>query len=137
WLISPCWTGVSSAQTRFAAGAGPTSGGVVASPRLSDGFIAASMTMWSDVPPVSVLPVSPALPRMSADLALQTYHQRVTRQSAELASYSAIALVRVALPDTSQQGVSLLGGTFTAPTALKFRTFRYTSDGFGICKVRH
>ena len=129
-LISPCWTGVSSAQTRFAAGAGPTSGGVVASPRLSDGFIAASMTMWSDVPPVSVLPVSPALPRMSADLALQTYHQRVTRQSAELASYSAIALVRVALPDTSQQGEFELERHYAAPHDLQFKAVRYTGDGF-------
>src|SRR5258708_3490085 len=129
-LISTCWTGVSSAQTRFAAGAGPSSGGVIASPHISDGFVPAGMTMWSDVSPVSVLPVSPALPRMSADLALQAYHQRVMRQSAVLAAYSAIALVRVALPDTSEQGEFELEHHYAAPHDLQFKAVRYTGDGF-------
>src|SRR5207245_7506121 len=114
-LISTCWTGLSSAQVRFTAGAGPTSRGDIAFPRTSDSLIAPSLMMWSDLPPASVLPSAPALPRMSAELALQAYHQHVLKQAAELASYSANILVRVPLPDPSQQAESALERHYVAP----------------------
>ncbi len=129
-LISACWTGVSSAQTRFTARAGPSSGGTIPSAHTSDGFIPPSLATWSDVPPASVLPVAPALPRMSAELALEAYHQDVTRQATELASYSANILVRVQLPDTSQQGEFELERHYAAPRDLQFKAVRYTGDGF-------
>src|SRR6266851_938703 len=129
-LISACWTGVSSAQTRFTARAGPSSGGTIPSAHTSDGFIPPSVAMWSDSPPASVLPVAPALPRMSAELTLEAYHQHVTRQATELASYSANILVRVQLPDTSQQGEFELERHYAAPHDLQFKAVRYTGDGF-------
>jgi hypothetical protein len=78
--------------------------------------------------PVLAPPLS--LPRMSPELALQTYEQRAARQAAELASYSATTVVRAELPESSQHGEFDLERHYTAPRTLAFKVVQFTGDAF-------
>ena len=78
-----------------------------------------------------VLPETPAsLPRMAADLALQTFQQRAARQLTEPVSYSANTVVEAELPDTAQRGRFQLRRRFIAPKTLLFTPVRFVGDNF-------
>ena len=78
--------------------------------------------------PVLAPPVS--VPRMSAELALQTYQKQASRQSQALAGYSAATLIRAELPASSQRGEFELERRYTAPRTLAFKPLHYEGDGF-------
>ena len=71
-----------------------------------------------------------ALPVMSPELALATYQYRTAQQSAQLAAYSAVTVIRAELPETSQQGEFELQRKFEAPHSLQFTPLHFTGDGF-------
>ena len=110
------------AQTMFSRGAGESAPG--------DGALPPLLLTTADGPPAPVLGVSTALPVMSPDLALSTYHRRAVQQTAELASYSAVTVIHAELPDTSQQGEYELQRRFEAPHTLQFTPVHFTGDGF-------
>jgi hypothetical protein len=80
--------------------------------------------------PVPALAPPLALPRMSPELALDSYEQRATRQAAELASYSATMVIRAELPESSQHGEFELERHYSAPRSLAFRVVQFTGDAF-------
>lgn len=71
-----------------------------------------------------------ALPRMSPELALDTYLRQSERQATALAAYSASTTIRAELPDSRQQGEYELRRQYTAPDKLKFTPVRFSGDGF-------
>ena len=75
------------------------------------------------VPPVS-------LPRMSPDLALETFQKRWARQAQELAGFSAATVVRADLPRSSQHGELQLERHYRVPRTLTFKALHYVGDGF-------
>ena len=77
---------------------------------------------------VLVAPVS--LPRMSPELALQTYQGRSVLQKATLISYSANTRISAQLPETSQYGEFELERHYSAPHTLEFKAVNFTGDGF-------
>jgi len=79
---------------------------------------------------VPTLKANEVLPLMSPELALATYQHRAAQQAAELASYSAVTVIRAELPDTSQQGEFELQRKFEAPHSLQFTPLHFTGDGF-------
>lgn len=75
--------------------------------------------------------VSPViLPRMSPDLALQTYMRRAQQQSSLLLGYSDDTFMRADLPDYKQSGEYELKRQYAAPNTLQFTPVRFTGDGF-------
>ena len=84
----------------------------------------------TDTQPLSTPNPKEQLPAMSAELALATYQQRVAQQAKELASYSAVMVVRAELPETSQQGEYELQRRFEAPHSLQFTPVHFSGDGF-------
>jgi hypothetical protein len=115
--------------------------GPVAAPAGSDdfAFIASAGSVPSDLlpdaielprHPVPELTTSLTLPRMSPELALQTYEKRAAWQAAELGSYSATTVVRAELPESSQQGEFELERHYAAPHTLEFKAVQFTGDGF-------
>ncbi len=93
----------------------------------ADGRRGASGTaMFPDLPVMS--PVAP--PRMSPELALETYERRAQDQTTRLIAYSDDTLMRAALPDSKQQGEYELKREFAAPNNLQFKALRFTGDGF-------
>jgi hypothetical protein len=70
------------------------------------------------------------LPVMSPELTLATYQHRIALQAVELATYSAVTVVRAELPDTSQQGEFELQRKFEAPHTLQFTPVQFTGDNF-------
>ncbi|HZQ90742.1 MAG TPA: hypothetical protein VFA60_03010 [Terriglobales bacterium] len=78
----------------------------------------------------AVMPSSAALPRMSPELALATFHRRAQVQSADLASLASVTEIAAQLPDTRQQGTFQLRRNYTAPRELKFTPIQFTGDGF-------
>jgi len=79
-------------------------------------------------PAVLIAPAS--LPRMSPELTLQTYRNRVTQQAAQLSSYSANSLILAQLPETQQFGECDLQRLYSAPHTLEFKSVRFVGDGF-------
>ncbi len=80
---------------------------------------------------VSVPVVAPAVfPRMAPELALQVCRGRSVIQAEQLASYSAIILIRAQLPDTSQSGEFEVQQHYSAPRTLAFKALRFTGDAF-------
>ncbi len=71
-----------------------------------------------------------ALPRMSPDLALRTYENRIAVQNSQLVGYSADSLIRAELPDTSQSGEFELQRHYVAPRTLEFKPVHFSGDGF-------
>jgi hypothetical protein len=84
----------------------------------------------AEAPPAPNLDSTDELPVMSPELTLSTYQHRIALQSAELAAYSAVTVVRAELPDTSQQGEFELQRKYEAPHTLQFTPMHYTGDGF-------
>lgn len=75
--------------------------------------------------------VSPViLPRMSPDLALETYIHRAQQQSSLLLGYSDDTFMRADLPDYKQSGEYELKRQYAAPNTLQFTPVRFTGDGF-------
>ena len=118
-LLAP---GVAFAQAMLSAATGLTP--------MADG----AMPLLSSAPTgdqaVPTLKANEVLPLMSPELALATYQHRAAQQAAELASYSAVTVIRAELPDTSQQGEFELQRKFEAPHSLQFTPLHFTGDGF-------
>lgn len=75
--------------------------------------------------------VSPViLPRMSPELALNTYLQRAQQQNTLLLGYSDQTFMRADLPDYKQSGEYELKRQYAAPNTLQFTPIRFTGDGF-------
>ena len=74
--------------------------------------------------------ISTTLPRMTPELALDTYFQRSQRQTLQLGSYTAKTVIEADLPSTSQHGEFELTRSFSAPNSLKFQPVRFKGDGF-------
>jgi hypothetical protein len=87
------------------------------------GLTSVDVSVPEIVPPVS-------LPRMSPELALETFQQRSARQAQELAGFSAATVVRADLPRSSQHGELLLERQYSVPRTLTFKVLRYVGDGF-------
>jgi len=82
-----------------------------------------------DRTPAVLLAPAP-LPRMSPELTLQTYRDRVVRQTNSLASYSASSVILAQLPETEQFGECDLQRFYSAPHTLEFKSVRFVGDGF-------
>jgi hypothetical protein len=78
----------------------------------------------------SVLIAPAPLPRMSPELTLQAYHDRVAQQAAQLSSYSANSVILAQLPETQQFGECDLQRFYSAPHTLEFKSVRFVGDGF-------
>lgn len=75
--------------------------------------------------------IAPApLPRMSPELTLQAYRDRVAQQAMRLSSYSANSLILAQLPETQQFGECDLERFYSAPHTLEFKSVRFVGDGF-------
>jgi len=74
--------------------------------------------------------VSTSLPRMAPELALETYLQRLQRQSVQLGAYTAKTVIEADLPSTAQHGEFELTRSYSAPNSLKFKPVRFEGDGF-------
>jgi hypothetical protein len=70
------------------------------------------------------------LPRMSPELALETYEQRSREQATKLLAYSDDTVMKAELPDTRQQGEYELKREYSAPNSLQFKVVRFVGDGF-------
>ncbi|MFZ0285024.1 MAG: hypothetical protein WAL32_07315 [Terriglobales bacterium] len=79
-------------------------------------------------PPVPMAPAT--LPRMSPELTLQTYRNRVVQQAERLTSYSASSIILAQLPATQQIGECDLQRFYSAPRTLVFKSARFVGDGF-------
>jgi hypothetical protein len=123
-LLGGLWApGGAFAQARFSAGE------AVVLPS-AKGMLPPFPLILADSQPVPTLGPTAELPLMAPDLALATYQKRASQQAAELASYSAVTVVRAELPDSSQQGEYELQRKFEAPHTLQFTPMHYTGDGF-------
>lgn len=80
--------------------------------------------------PAPELQLSPAAPRMSAELALETYEQRYSRQADRLAEYTANTTIEAVLPDSAQQGEFVLKRHYVAPNRLQFTAVSFHGDKF-------
>ena len=80
-----------------------------------------------DLPPL-VTPV--VVPRMSAELALQTYEARSYVQGSRLLTYSDQTVMVASLPDTKQRGEYELTRQYSAPNSLRFTPLRFEGDNF-------
>ena len=79
---------------------------------------------------ISAFTTAPELPRMSPELAVATFQNRLRQQLAGVPSYSANTVIAVELPDTNQRGVFELRKGFSAPHTLRFTPVHYSGDGF-------
>jgi hypothetical protein len=122
-IVGLCITAFASAQTPFAITPGSAANGLLW-PVMPVSTVAPS----DSVPPLLVSPAS--LPRMAPDLALETFENRVSLQTAQLASYSASTLIRAELPDTSQSGEFELERHYVAPRTLQFKAIHFSGDSF-------
>jgi hypothetical protein len=69
-------------------------------------------------------------PRMSPELALETYEQQSARQGEMLVAYTANTTIAAELPDTSQRGEYELTREYVAPRTLRFTAVRFRGDKF-------
>ena len=82
-----------------------------------------------DRTPTALIAPAP-LPRMSPELTLQAYRNRVMQQSAQLSSYSANSVILAQLPATQQFGECDLQRLYSSPRTLEFKSVRFVGDGF-------
>ncbi len=80
--------------------------------------------------PTPDLAFSSEPPRMSPELALETYEQHAAQQGELLASYTASTTIAADLPDTAQHGEYELTREYVAPRTLKFTALRFRGDKF-------
>lgn len=82
--------------------------------------------------PVSIpqLNIPAPKPRMSSDLALQTYELRLQQQVRELGEYNDITVIDAELPSTAQKGRFRVQRMFSAPKSLAFKAIDFVGDGF-------
>jgi len=73
---------------------------------------------------------APVLPIMSPELALATYERRTADQASQLASYSAVTIIKAELPDTAQEGEYEVQRHYSAPHTLLFKPIRFVGDKF-------
>lgn len=104
--------------------------------------IALALPAWSqaflpmDAPPGLANRQAPELsfpngpPRMSPELALQTYEEHAARQRSMLAAYTASTTIAADLPDTAQHAEYELTREYVAPRTLKFKALRFEGDKF-------
>jgi hypothetical protein len=123
FLLGFCWPRGVFAQAMFPA-SGP---GVSAA---DPGDLSPAILLAADGQSTPVLNGPATLPVMSPELALATYQYRTAQQSAQLAAYSAVTVIRAELPETSQQGEFELQRKFEAPHTLQFTPVHFTGDGF-------
>jgi hypothetical protein len=77
------------------------------------------------------LPEAPTpLPRMSPDLALQTYQSNARRQLTSLGASNDMTVVEAALPITGQKGRFELRRSFMAPKSLAYGAVKFVGDTF-------
>ena len=74
--------------------------------------------------------VAAPLPRMSPDLALQTYQSNARRQLTSLGASSDMTIVEAALPTTGQRGRFELRRSFMAPKSLAYGAVKFVGDTF-------
>jgi len=118
-LLAP---GVAFAQAMLSAATGFTP--------VADGAMPILTLASSGDQPMPTLGASEVLPLMSPELALAAYQHKAAQQAAELASYSAVTVIRAELPDTSQRGEFELQRKFEAPHFLQFTPLHFKGDGF-------
>ncbi len=103
--------------------------------------VALALPAWAqsflgDAPSVLVSRQTPDLsfsaepPRMSPELALETYEQRSAQQNELLAAYTASTTIAAELPDTAQRGQYELTREYVAPRTLKFTALHFSGDKF-------
>jgi hypothetical protein len=81
--------------------------------------------------PLLPLPEFPsALPRMSPDLALQTYSANAHRQLTALGTSVDMTVVEATLPGTGQKGRFELRRSFLAPKSLAYGAIKFAGDTF-------
>lgn len=78
----------------------------------------------------SILRTPIALPHMPPSSAFEVYQRLMRHQELSLQQYSAVMLVKVALPETLQGGEFELIRHYAAPRTLEFKALRFTGDGF-------
>lgn len=71
-----------------------------------------------------------ALPRMSPELALQTYESNAKRQQTALGSSEDNTIVEATLPGTGQKGRFELRRSFLAPKSLAYGAIKFVGDSF-------
>lgn len=69
-------------------------------------------------------------PRMSPDLALQTYHSDARRQLTSLGASNDMTIVEAAIPTTGQKGRFELRRSFMAPKSLAYGAVKFVGDTF-------
>jgi hypothetical protein len=96
---------------------------------LSDDSPASPPVQTEDRTPAVLIAPAP-LPRMSPELTLEAYRNRVVQQASRLSSYSANSLILAQLPETQQFGECDLQRLYSAPHTLEFKSVRFVGDGF-------
>jgi hypothetical protein len=96
---------------------------------LGDDSPASPAVQTEDRTPAVLIAPAP-LPRMSPELTLLAYRNRVTQQAARLSSYSANSVILAQLPATQQFGECDLQRLYFAPHTLEFKSVRFVGDGF-------
>jgi len=96
---------------------------------LLDDSPASPQVQTEDRTPAVLIAPAP-LPRMSPELTLQTYRDRVAQQANRLSSYSANSLILAQLPETQQFSECDLQRVYSAPHTLAFKSVRFVGDGF-------
>jgi hypothetical protein len=123
FLLGFCWPRGVFAQAMF-----PSSGPCTST--TAPGDLLPTILLTAEGQATAVLNSSAVLPLMSPELALATYQYRTAQQSAQLAAYSAVTVIRAELPETSQRGEFELQRKFEAPHTLQFTPVHFTGDGF-------
>ena len=91
-----------------------------------------SLSFFVEVSPASLaLPENPPpLPRMSPDLAIQTYQANAKRQLTSIGTSSDMTIVEAQIPTTGQKGRFELRRSFMAPKSLAYGTIKFVGDTF-------
>lgn len=93
---------------------------------------APSLNSWGDGHATTLdLPETPSsLPRMSPDLAIQTYDNNARRQLTSLGASSDLTVVEADIPTTGQKGRFELRRSFLAPKSLAYGAVKFVGDTF-------
>jgi hypothetical protein len=91
-----------------------------------------ALNSWADGHAATLdLPETPSpLPRMSPDLAIQTYDENARRQLTSLGASSDTTIVEADIPTTGQKGRFELRRSFLAPKSLAYGAVKFVGDTF-------